>query len=233
MMILPSRGKNAATLKLSVMLRRIWSRLTRTKMKRSMIKMDRQKRTVMLMSLNLKTPPAVEPVSLDEVKNHLRLDLTDTSEDALIQTYIESARDWCEGYNGRVFITQTWEYFLDDVPNMPLEFPVVPLVQVNSITLTDNDGTITTIDPVNYVVDAKSRPGRIAFTDGYAWPGVQLVPLSGLKIEADCGIGTAVDVPSRYKTRFCCLPGISMSIGRKQRRRRWKASRLACWPWRG
>ena len=52
------------------------------------------------------TAPSVEPVTLAEVKAHLRLG-TSTAEDSLLTQFITDARDIAERYTGRKFITQT------------------------------------------------------------------------------------------------------------------------------
>ena len=52
------------------------------------------------MSLAQTQPPAVEPVSLDEAKLHLRQ--FDTAEDSLIKLMIASARRYAEDHLGRV-----------------------------------------------------------------------------------------------------------------------------------
>ena len=44
-------------------------------------------------------PPATEPLSLDEVKERLRID--SSAEDALLQMYMEAAREICEHHTAR------------------------------------------------------------------------------------------------------------------------------------
>ncbi|MFZ5610180.1 MAG: head-tail connector protein [Pseudomonadota bacterium] len=60
------------------------------------------------MSYLLLSPPAVEPVSLDEARAYLRLE--DETEDALVAMLITTARQTCEGFTGRSLISQTWRY---------------------------------------------------------------------------------------------------------------------------
>ncbi|NDC98941.1 MAG: phage gp6-like head-tail connector protein [Betaproteobacteria bacterium] len=64
-------------------------------------------------------PPATEPLSLDEVKEHLRID--SSAEDALLQMYMEAAREICEHHTARALITQTWETTFDRFPGLALE----------------------------------------------------------------------------------------------------------------
>ncbi|MEM6397488.1 MAG: head-tail connector protein [Bacteroidota bacterium] len=55
--------------------------------------------------LTVHTPPAIEPISLAEAKNWLRVD--NDADDSLIETMITSARMAAENYTNRKFITQT------------------------------------------------------------------------------------------------------------------------------
>jgi hypothetical protein len=47
-------------------------------------------RITLMASLSLITPPVLEPISVQEAKEHCRVDLTD--EDALIDGYVQAAR---------------------------------------------------------------------------------------------------------------------------------------------
>ena len=62
------------------------------------------------MNLVLKTPPPLEPLELLEAKIYLKLDdLTDTSEDDDLRSIIIAAREYCEGFQNRAYITQVWQ----------------------------------------------------------------------------------------------------------------------------
>ena len=84
------------------------------------------------MGLTLITAPAIEPVTVAEVKEHLRIDEDD--EDALLTTFIEVAREYCEGYQNKAYITQTWDLWLDDFPDSPFKIPLPPLTGQAEIT---------------------------------------------------------------------------------------------------
>lgn len=60
------------------------------------------------MSLQQVEKPALEPVSLDEVKSYMRLD--GEHDDLLVIALIETARQMVETYTGRSLITQSWMY---------------------------------------------------------------------------------------------------------------------------
>src|SRR5688500_5745800 len=67
------------------------------------------------MGLTQVTPPAIEPMALDDAKKYLRVDTAD--DDVLIKTLITAAREWVERYTGQALITQTWDYWLDHFPH--------------------------------------------------------------------------------------------------------------------
>ena len=149
------------------------------------------------MILKLISAPAVEPLTVLEAKEFLRVDGSD--EDAQIGLLIVTAREFCEapGTN-RAFITQIWELSFDNFPDMPLKLPRPPLQSVESIAIKDKDGVITTLDPSDYVVDSDSEPGRIAFAAGKSLPSVELWPLSAVKIRFKAGYGDTADkVPEK------------------------------------
>jgi len=67
--------------------------------------------------LKLVTPPAVEPVTLDEAKAHLRLDSNE--DDTYVSALIAAARERVELFLRRALITQTFEFTLDGFPASP------------------------------------------------------------------------------------------------------------------
>jgi hypothetical protein len=68
----------------------------------------------MQLSTKLVTPPVIEPVTLAQAKQHLRVDFPE--DDTLISMYITAARQYCEKATGRAFYNQTWLRTLDFFP---------------------------------------------------------------------------------------------------------------------
>lgn len=66
--------------------------------------------------LTLITPPATEPVTLAELKNHCRVDSGMTDDDSLLTGMGISGRQYAESYTGRQLITATYELRLPDWP---------------------------------------------------------------------------------------------------------------------
>lgn len=61
-------------------------------------------------------PPLVEPVSLSELKDMLRIDPSDTSQDDVLSSLNAAARAYCETITQRKFVQQTWALYLDFFP---------------------------------------------------------------------------------------------------------------------
>lgn len=68
------------------------------------------------MALQLLNPPLLEPVPLSELKEFLRIDVDDTSQDNTITELALDARAWCETFTARRFVQQTWRLLLDFFP---------------------------------------------------------------------------------------------------------------------
>jgi hypothetical protein len=62
------------------------------------------------------TQPEVEPVTLAEMKRHLRAFSSVTDEDSDITALIVAAREWVEDYTGRALIDQQWKLTLNGRP---------------------------------------------------------------------------------------------------------------------
>lgn len=151
------------------------------------------------MILKQTAAPASEPVTTDEAKSHVRVDISD--DDTLIDSLIASARDTIEKLARRALITQTWRLSLDNWPDGDaIELPRPPLQSVSSITYTESDGTVNTWDTSGYIVDTDSEPGRVVLAYGESWPSVTLYPAAAIKITFVAGYGDeAGDVPEPWK----------------------------------
>lgn len=171
------------------------------------------------MSLQLKTPPASEPVTLGEAKSYLRI--ADTDDDVFVNALITAVRQRFESWAARSLITQTWTLWLDGFPrrgkrdapgegyfDLPvghfdetqrqLEIPRPPLQSVAILQTYDTANTSTIFSSSNYLVDTASSPGRIALNQGAVWP-TGLRSVNAVEIEFAAGYGNASDVPDSIK----------------------------------
>ena len=172
--------------------------------------------------LTLVTAPSIEPVTLTEAKDFLRV--TGTDDDALITSLIVVARTNAESYTRRAFITQTWQMLRDNWPftksniwwdgvrQLPksylqgqssLSIPKAPLSSVTTIKTYDDADVATTFASTGYQVSAYAgdfaEEGRVTLRDGSSWPTFSRVS-DGIEIQFIAGYGaTAADVPSQIK----------------------------------
>jgi len=151
------------------------------------------------MKTKLITGPTIEPVTLDDAKNHLRIDTTD--EHTYIMDLVASARRLIELHSGRRFITQTWELALDKFPSgNAIALPYPPLQSVTSVTYYDTDDSDATFSSDDYYVDTYAEPGALALNYGESWPNTTLRPTNGIIVKYIVGYGDAeTDVPEMYK----------------------------------
>jgi len=160
-------------------------------------------------------PPPVEPLTLDEVKAHLRVDHTD--DDSLIQLYITAARtyvDGPEGFLGRAVVTQTWELVLDAFPDVEIKIPLPPLQTVDSIKYDDPAGNEQAVSTANYYVDNVSEPGWVVPVSGISWP-TPLDAINSVRVRFTAGYPPTNDSPAdlRANVPFDLKAAMLLHIG--------------------
>lgn len=132
------------------------------------------------MELERVSPPGVEPVSVTEVKAHLRV--SGSSEDTYIEALIKAATEHAESYLNRCLVQQTWAMILDKWPTFPLAIPLPPLMSVEAINYYDATGVEHTLDAeVYYVVPGIGR-GWVDLVSGKSLPSTGLRRVGGVKI---------------------------------------------------
>jgi len=130
-------------------------------------------------------------------------------EDDLLTALITAARQDCEKFQNRSYITQTWELWLDAFPSKDfIEIPLPPLQSVSSVKYYDTDDTEATLSSSNYFVDIKSEPGRVSLNYGESWPSTTLRPVNGVCLTFICGYGNlGSDVPRNIYQAILLLLG--------------------------
>lgn len=150
--------------------------------------------------------PATEPVTTDEAKSHMRVDIDD--DDNLIGSMIEAARDYFEETSRRALITQTWRLNLDAWPEgNEIELPRPPLQSVTEVVHLDEDGNSTTFSSSSYIVVTADEPARIVLATGESWPTSSLFPANPIQITFVAGYGAASAVPEKFKQAIKLLIG--------------------------
>lgn len=137
----------------------------------------------MTYALALDTAPTTYPVSLEEVKLHLRL-ADQSEEDALLTILIDAATAQAELFTQRRFVSQTWKLYLDSWPgDGVILLPYPPLQSVTYIKYYDTQGTLQTLSTSDYVVDSNNFPARIVPAPQLVWPSLQTDKVNGIEIK--------------------------------------------------
>ena len=119
------------------------------------------------------------------------------AEDTYLTSLITAARQYCEDFQGKAYITQTWEmalpWFCQEI-----EIPKGNLQAVDSITYKNSAGvtTILTAD-TDYVTSIRGVVGRVVPAYGKVWPWFVPFPLDAVIVTFTCGYGTAADIPEK------------------------------------
>jgi uncharacterized phiE125 gp8 family phage protein len=150
------------------------------------------------LALILKSPPAAEPVTLEEAKAHMRID--HAHEDVLISSLILTSRLHVETGLSLALITQSWTVQMDRWPKGDaVELPLAPLQAVTDVRVTHSDGSAGSIAATGYLVDLASRPARLVWNGMTPpRPGVRA---NGIEIDITAGFGAggeSVPAPLRH-----------------------------------
>lgn len=166
--------------------------------------------------LRLITAPALEPVTVDDVRLHCRLTEMDEIdggspaaliEESYLNSLILTARQTVEQYCGPL-ITQGWEQYEQDWPDgdrLHLWKPRV--LAVSGVTYTDSDSVTATLDTDYYTADVinEFRPA-VVLNYNYSWPVVTMHPVNPVKITFTAGYGaSAENVPEPLRQAMLLL----------------------------
>ena len=141
------------------------------------------------------TPPAAEPLTLADVKSHLRLDHAE--DDDLLASLIHTARDHLERTTGLALISQDVRLYLDRWPDDGVvEIARTAVQAISDILIFDADGAEQVVSLDGHVLDRHASPARLHLRHRPR-PGE---PLNGIEIDFVAGFGDAgVDVPDTLK----------------------------------
>ena len=135
-----------------------------------------------------------EPLTLAEVKVHLRVDISD--DDAWLNNAITAARRAFEQFAECALIQQTWVLALSRFPvasdpdGDQIVLPRPPFISITLISYTDENGVGQSLSAADYFVDDFRTPARIIPAYGKSWPAVQEFP-AAVQVKYRAGFGAA------------------------------------------
>lgn len=158
------------------------------------------------MAIQVTTPPASEPLSIDEAKLHLRQDLS--ADDDLITAAIVAARTYCENYTRLKFITQSVTITRTGFAGALMPLNVGPVQGITSVSYKQaSDGVLTPLAADQYQLVKSVTPNCLAPAYGVTWPTVRS-DYDSVQIVLSVGFGAAsTDVP------FDLLQAVRLMLG--------------------
>lgn len=158
------------------------------------------------------TSPSNLPVSLEEVKSHLRLSSADTTHDSHIELLIEAATERLEDDIDRQIISANYKqsqlsWSVDDNLEGSIKLYKRAITEVVSVKYYDEDNVLQILDPAKYVYDAGRT--RLWLAAGEQWPSLS-PDNTGNRVEItfSAGYGTSnTTVPRSMKAAILLCVG--------------------------
>ena len=139
--------------------------------------------------------PAIEPVTVDEVKLSARMDADNTALDSQITLIIKALRRMAESRLQRRLITQTVELVLDDFPDAEIDLLLPDVQSIVSVTYIDITGTQQALPNTAYSLDPSFVPCYLFPAHGTEWPATY-DSANAMRVRYTVGYGpAATDVP--------------------------------------
>ena len=140
------------------------------------------------------TPPTTEPLTLQEVKNHLRID--GSFDDDLLNSCITSARMYFESQCEISIASQELLLALDSFDDI-VYLPRGPVQSVEDISYADSENNQQVMD--DWIEDLVSNPARITPAFGQSWPATAEV-VNAVQVSYTTGYSTPSMVPKLLKS---------------------------------
>ena len=143
--------------------------------------------------------PSVEPITLEELKNRLRITTNDF--DSELSDLLTAARRQVEHDSHRRLITQTLTLTLDRFPaGNAIEVRQLPVQSVSSVQYVDDDEATATFASSKYTVDTTTEPARIVLKSDESWETTEEGYPGAVIVTFVAGYGaTATTVPVEAK----------------------------------
>ena len=150
------------------------------------------------------TPPNIEPVTLDELKAHARID--DDNDDAGLETYLTAARRAVERRTRTRLMNQVVEFVRDDFPlyRRDMGLLIGNVRSVDSVKYRDSDGDETTMSTDDYNVAVDVAPAVVR-TNRRVWPTVSADHPRSVRVRMTVGYEMTAQVDRTVKIAVMML----------------------------
>ena len=150
----------------------------------------------------IKGVPFFEPVTLEEMKNHSRIDVGD--DDLILTGLMKAAREYCETFTGRSLCSRVIVYILNDWPSGGIYLPCPPVTEVLEVLYRPKDAAAFT-NFNDFEEDDTGMFKRVVPTD--RWPSGELHPVNAIQVEYMAGYDTMANVPESIKSALRLVVG--------------------------
>ena len=161
--------------------------------------------------LIITTEPTQEPVTLQEVKEYLRVE--DNTDERNLRPLIETARRYAEEHMSRTLMSTTYTQYLDSVDELEdplwegvrtgpylnfyknyIQLAKAPVISVAHVKTYDDSDNATTMSSSKYYVDNAGEPARLVLRTGETWPSALRVA-NAIEIQFSAGYSSAYSIP--------------------------------------
>ena len=156
----------------------------------------------------LTTAPAIEPVSVDEVRLHCRVPDTFHDDDAYLATLIVAARTLLEQQCWSSFVTQVWDFWWSSFDSR-LFIPRGPLILITKFQYrsTESPYALTEIAAATYETSTENQFPFVRLAYNQTWP-TSRGHADDIYMRASLGYGaTAASVPMPIRHAIKLLVG--------------------------
>lgn len=153
-------------------------------------------------------PTSGSEVSLNDLKDFLRISTSDTGEDNLLRGFITTASSMIEADTGLTFFTTTFEARFVNFSSFPIQLHRGPCSTINSVSYIDSDGaTQALVEGTDFIVDSTSSFYRIKLHSNFSIPSVDVNKFHTIVVNFDAGYGsinTAIPRDLRHAIMLLC-----------------------------
>jgi len=108
-------------------------------------------------------------ISVDEAKQHLRVESDFTDDDALIESYARAAQDAVERLTSQILTVREMELAVRGFPCSAIELPREPVTAITAIAYLDGSGGAAELEAGDWRW-SESNPGQVLPAIGTSWP---------------------------------------------------------------
>jgi uncharacterized phiE125 gp8 family phage protein len=156
-------------------------------------------------NLTLITGPTAQPISLEEVKEHLYIVNSDTTRDNYLSDIQDSAVDQFQSDTEYQVMEATYKLTLPDFPSDYIDIPLIPVSSITTFSYyTDKTSTSTLVLDTDFWLVKNDRSAKLYPVN--SWPSAGDRP-DAVQITFVAGYSTQSQIPTRL------LHGLKFLIG--------------------